>query len=367
MILTIQSTTFGTYGGISTYNRLVCRALSDFDQNVGKRVLLASDTPADFEDHSAELSGLAVEAFSRDRLAFLKRTLMLGATKQIKLLLLGHVNYAPIGRLLRTFQPRLKYGVFVYGIDVWDTLPILKRTALRQADFIVSISDYTKRVCAEVNRVAPERFCLLPNAVVDVKSLPAIGGYPTSEAIRLLTVCRVDASERYKGVDTVISSLPLVLSAVRRIEYHIVGSGSDLDRLKTLARDLGVTDHVHFLGWVTDAQLQEEYERCDMFVMPSAREGFGFVFIEAMQCGKPVIAADAGGAPEVVEDGITGILVPYGEVAKLAEAITRLSCDLGLRARLGEAGYRRVKDQFTFPRFRDTLTEILQTHLGSSN
>jgi glycosyltransferase involved in cell wall biosynthesis len=368
VILTLQTSTFGTYGGIPTYNRLVCRALNEFNDASEKRVMLATDKPADVTTQVNKLPGLHLEAYDRNRVRFTRRALSLAASRRIDLLLIGHVNYAPLGWILRRMQPQLRYGVMMYGIDVWARLSPLRRRALQQADFTVSISEYTGRRAVEANDMVAKRIYLLPNALEwneeDIRGNSVSPAMPSGT--RLLTVCRLDSTEKYKGVDTVIQALPQVAARVPDVQYFIVGSGSDSARLEELAYTVGVSERVHFTGPLDDASLRAYYQSCDVFVMPSAKEGFGFVFLEAMQYCKPVVAADMGGSPEVVQDGVTGFLVKYGDIPQLAKSLTRLCLEADLRARFGRAGYKRLQEQFTFPRFRQTLTEILKLELPAS-
>ena len=253
----------------------------------------------------------------------------------------------------------------MYGIDVWAKLPRLRRHALQQADFTISISEYTRQNAVKVNGVAPERVHLLPNAL-EWRALENGNGSTDPvlpQGTRLLTVCRLDDTERYKGVDTIIEASPSVIAQIPDAQFLIVGSGNDTSRLKSLAERRGVSSRVHFLGSVSNEALRAFYRSCDVFVMPSAKEGFGFVFLEAMQYGKPIVAADRGGSPEVVQDGVTGLLVQYGDIAQLAQALIDLCRDTERRARLGRAGYQRLQEQFTYPRFERRLTEILMREL----
>lgn len=365
MILALQTSTFSVYGGIPTYNRLVCRVLNDFDAIDEKHVLLAADKRADVEAQSDSLPNLQLSAFNRDRRAFVQRIAGLAIKYRIDLALIGHVNYAPLGLMLKKLQPQTRFGVVMYGIDVWAKLPRLRRYALQQADFTISISEYTKENAVRVNGVAPDRVRLLPNAL-EWRALEASDesiNPSLPEGTRLLTVCRLDETERYKGVDTVIEAAPAVIAQIPDAQFLIVGSGSDTARLKSLAETLGVSPRVHFLGSVSDEALRAFYRSCDVFVMPSAKEGFGFVFLEAMQYSKPIIAADRGGSPEVVQDGVTGLLVQYGDIEQLARALVDLCRDPERRARLGRAGFERLQEQFTYPRFARRLTEILTREL----
>lgn len=369
MILTLQTSTFGVYGGIPTYNRLVCRVLNELTWGGERRtVLLGTDKPTSVAEAAGGLQSLSLEGFNRNRGAFVRRVVDLGIKNRIDMLLVGHVNYAPLALLLKRLQPEMRYGVFMYGIEVWNKLSLPRRTALRKADFNVSISEYTRARAANLNGCPEKRTYLLPNALeMETTAAKATAaGLGKATGTTLLTVCRLDATEAYKGVDQVIEALPIVLEHVPDAQYIIIGSGADVVRLKELAAKVGVSNRVHFLGSVDDPTLRSHYQECDVFVMPSAKEGFGFVFLEAMQYGKPVVAADSGGSPEVVRDGVTGLLVPYGDIAQLALVLTRLCHNPEERERLGQGGYRQLQAQFTFPSFKQILTDILVRELPTS-
>ena len=122
---------------------------------------------------------------------------------------------------------------------------------------------------------------------------------------------------------------------------------------------LGVAERVSFMGFMEDSALQSCYRDADLFVMPSTGEGFGFVFLEAMQYGKPVVAANCTAVPEVVADEVSGVLVERDNLGQLADAIIRLCRDRALRERMGAAGRERLQQHFTFERFKQTLHEII--------
>ena len=124
----------------------------------------------------------------------------------------------------------------------------------------------------------------------------------------------------------------------------LVGDGGDRPRLEQLARDLGVSEHVHFLRGLHAEQLFACYANCDVFALPSRGEGFGLVFLEAMALAKPVIGGAHGGIPDIVEDGVTGLLVPHGDVERLAEALESLfNNPVGARG-MGERGRDRAAE-----------------------
>ena len=141
----------------------------------------------------------------------------------------------------------------------------------------------------------------------------------------------------------------------RLVSLNVVGDGPDVARLRKLAAAEGVSESVVFHGRMADEALRSLYSSCDLFVLPSGGEGFGIVYLEAMAYARPVIAADAGGAPSVVRPGQSGWLVPYGDPAALAESIcARLDDPEGSRS-VGLQGRRLVESEFSFGTFVDKV------------
>jgi glycosyltransferase involved in cell wall biosynthesis len=143
---------------------------------------------------------------------------------------------------------------------------------------------------------------------------------------------------------------------VPALRLDIAGRGPLEPALRALARELEVDDAVRFLGYV--APVQRAIENAAIVVVPSMGEGFGMVALEAMERARPVIAAEIGGLGELVEEGVTGLLVPPGEADPLAEALVRLGADLELAAEMGEAGRRRALEHFLQERCTER-TELL--------
>jgi glycosyltransferase involved in cell wall biosynthesis len=140
------------------------------------------------------------------------------------------------------------------------------------------------------------------------------------------------------------------------LELDVAGRGPLEPALRALAKELGVDDAVNFLGYV--APIQRAIEEAAIVVVPSMGEGFGMVALEAMERARPVIAAEIGGLGELVEDGVTGRLVPAGEAEPLAAAIVGLAQNLEHAAEMGEAGRRRALEHFLQERCTER-TELL--------
>lgn len=139
-----------------------------------------------------------------------------------------------------------------------------------------------------------------------------------------------------KGLDLLLLALAR-LGAASAIRLEIAGGPREkIEILEARAAELGLSNRVQFLGEVADAAAV--LARWDLLVLPSRREGFGLVLVEAMAAGRPVVASRAGGIPEVVEDGVTGLLVPTEDVPALAAALDSLAARPGERARMGRQG-----------------------------
>jgi glycosyltransferase involved in cell wall biosynthesis len=138
----------------------------------------------------------------------------------------------------------------------------------------------------------------------------------------------------------------------------LAGDGFERPTLARLAEELGIASDVHFLGWVPNSALPEYYRAAALSVVPSLEEGFGIPAAEAMGCEVPVVASDAGGLPEVVEHGVTGLIVPRGDSRALAQAIGSLLENPELRRRMGAAGRERALRLFDWDRTAAQLEEL---------
>ena len=233
-------------------------------------------------------------------------------------------------RLVTTF-----YGVELRWVK--GALPFLKgflAWAARRSDRVVAISNYTASELRELVDV-PIEVIPYTTSLPDVDQAPAAqdGTGPVLFVGRLV--------ER-KGVAHLIEAIARLEPAGPRLE--IVG--------EALAQRLGVAGRVVFRGKIPPDELQASYARAAVCVLPSVldargdTEGLGVVLLEAMNHGTPVIASRVGGIPDIVEDGVSGLLVPPGDAEALAAAVRRLRDDPALARGLGEAGRRRLREQF---------------------
>ncbi len=240
---------------------------------------------------------------------------------------------------------------------------------LRKASRNVCVSNYTAGWVAS-RGVDPSKICVIPNGVDlrEIESWRARNGSSqhvdaafTGRGPVVLTVARLVLS---KGIQRVIRSMPRIVSAAPGTQCVIVGDGEDRERLARLAAASPVADSITFLGALTDDEKFDCYSRCDVFALPSEREGFGIVFLEANAFGKPVIGARIGGVPDAVVHAETGLLVEPRSDSEVAEAIIRLLNDPDEARRLGENGRRRVETELTWKASATKFHSVIQSVLG---
>jgi len=347
---------FRADGGIARILRLYLKALCETAEP-GDAVdcLVLNDNVVD--PRLADFSGPALRSFAgfaRHRLAFAFQALRLG--RKADRALCGHLHQLPVLRLARRLHPGLRYSLVAHGIEVWRPFSAGERRALLGAHRILCVSEFTRRqlrrFCPELD---PTRLVVVPNAVDPTLPAPANPAARVDETPgpRLLAVARLSAADSYKGVDTLIEALPLVRRRRSGARLRIVGDGDDLPRLRALARARQVAGAVEFIGRIDDAALQSEYAACDLFALPSRREGFGLVYLEAMRHGKPCLGARAGGAPEVIDDRV-GALAPYGNIPEIAAAVLEL-----VRHPRDPAAIRRHAADFAYPAFARNVASAL--------
>jgi glycosyltransferase involved in cell wall biosynthesis len=175
----------------------------------------------------------------------------------------------------------------------------------------------------------------------------------------LLTVSRLDPHDQGKNIDAIIRAMPAVLERRPGARLQIVGDGALRAELETLAGELGVGGSIDFLGRVGDDALEEAYRQARVFVLPSEKEGFGIVYLEAWQRGLPVICGTGDAGHEIVADGEDGFAVDPADVAALAGRMAELLDDPAQADRMGLAGYRKVRANYLDRHFRKVLGEVI--------
>ena len=283
------------------------------------------------------------------------------------IVLFGHVLLSPLSALARVLAHDARRMLFVHGVEVWDdhsyrNVQERERWAVRRCiERVISVSRFTQTRMIESFGLAPNAFYILPNAVdIDIPRLsPQIRTVSPEREYRLLTVTRLTLNDRYKGCDKVICAMPKVLRKFPNTYYCIVGEGPLRPELENLTKKLGVAAHVRFLGFLSDEQLEEVYHSSHVFVMPSTKEGFGIVFLEAWKHGLPVIAGNRDASPEVVTHGVDGLIVNPDSIDDIGDGIVQFLSDPEMAEGMGQRGFEKVIGLYTHEHFRQNFVNIL--------
>ncbi len=352
-ILYLTPDLFGPPSGIARYCRLVCRATLAGGHAL-TTVSLLDQSPARAQA-KATFPKMRYFPCADRRGAFIGRALR-ALRARPDVILVGHPHLAPVGWLLGQIA-RAPVVNFIYGMDAWEPLSPLRRGALQSSALILSISRFTARRCEHTNGIAPDKVRILHNCLdPDLQHQEA---HPPTDALSLLTVGRINNWEHPKGHEFVIRALPQLLQQFPSLTYRVIGNGDGWAPLQKLAAELGVSEAIHWSAFVPEAELARAYAQASVFIMPSQREGFGFVFAEAMAQGVPAIGGDSDATPEVIVDGKTGFLVDPTSVEAITEAAARLLGDADLRRDMGRAAREHVARQFSFDKFEETLLAFL--------
>jgi len=339
-------------GGIQYVNRLLARALGNISASTPLYLEGFSYGDTTEESRSHEAGCFRWHAFDRRRGAMvwgLARRLL---AVRPHVVLFTHANLLPLARLVRRMCPAARVALLAHGVEVWNPLPARAAGALRCVDHVIAPSAFTRERFIAVQGFAPHRVSVLPHSLhpewAEAAATPDRGARIGNT---LLCVSRLTRADAYKGVDVLLRALPHVRSRCPEARCVIAGDGDDRTRLEALAQELGVASGVEFRGEMDSAELLRAYREADLFVLPSRGEGFGIVFVEAMRCGLPVVAARAAATPEVVADGETGILVPPDIPEALGSAVAGLLLLTDERLRMSAAARQRVERNYLYPQF----------------
>lgn len=233
-----------------------------------------------------------------------------------------------------------------------------ERRNTQRADLVMVPSRYSAGIAQALYDVPPARIAVVPEPIDLAEwrrrfAAAAVSG-PTRRPT-ILTVCRQYPRKR---VEDLLEAAALLRERIRDVQVRIVGDGPEGPRLRAIHARLALGDSAVFLGDVSRDALALEYSRAHCFCLPTVQEGFGLVFAEAMAAGLPVVACRAAAVPEVVRDGVTGLLVPPRTPAALAAALERVLGDEALRKEMAMAGRARVEELDLVPVARRFLEAL---------
>lgn len=359
---------FSATGGIEKVCRLAGKALHDFSAtsaNNPVKVLSLYDEPGDVNE--LYFPATIFSGFGKHRFKFLQAVIK--EAQRSRLVILSHINLLILGYVIQVISPKTKLVLFAHGIEVWSKLPWWKKKMLQKCNLILPVSDFTKNKMLHLYGIPEAKFTILNNCLDPfLHMLPEPGkkdeqllaryGIGATDKV-LLTLTRLAAREKYKGYELVMQAVHDIKAHYPMIKYLVVGKydTEEKQRLDELIERLSLQKNIILAGFIPDEELAAHYSLADLYIMPSRKEGFGIVFIEAMFYGKPVIAGNVDGSVDALKNGKFGLLVNPASQQQITDAIIEV---LSNKEKFLPA-HNEVMDHFSFTVYKENLKKIVES------
>jgi len=311
-IIALLTDAFGGNGGIALFNRNLLTVLCQ-NPHCTQVVAIPRLSPKLYGALPDKLTYIT-KGISRKINYFITVLQTVMRYGNFDLIICGHIHLVPIAYFLRLWL-RKPVLLIIHGIEAWQpSRNQIINLCIRKIDAFIAVSQLTKKRYLNWTNLTDKKGFILPNAIALEKFTPGpkkkslLNHYGLHGKLVLMTLGWIRSKEN-KGFDEVIDLLPELSRQTDNLVYMIVGEGDDKPRLMEKVIRLGMADRVIFTGFIAESEKADYYRLADAYVMPSRGEGFGFVFLEAMACGIPVVASKIDGGKEALLDGRLGILV----------------------------------------------------------
>ncbi|MBC6433126.1 glycosyltransferase family 4 protein [Nostoc sp. HG1] len=368
---------FDFKGGIQVYSKFLLQALQDAYPEANYDVFLKYDKHNLRQQQKLQfLTSTKFHYFGDlprllQTILFATKIIILAILQRPTIVISTHVNYATACYVLKLLTG-IPYWVVAHGLEVWDIENNVTKLALQKADRIISVSNYTRQRLLEYKNIESEKIVLLPNTFdanqfkINPKPPYLLKRYNlTEQQPVILTVTRLGRMAKYKGYDQILHALLKVRLYVPNVHFILAGKGDDIPRINALVTSLNLQDCVTIAGFVPDEELCDYYNLCDVFALPSKGEGFGIVYLEALACGKPVLAGKQDGSIEPLAEGKLGCLVDPDNVEEIADNLIQILQGDCYNPVIYQPEYLQQKtiEAFDFSQFRTSLAKIVDGYL----
>lgn len=328
-ILFLTLNTFSTIGGIEKVCRTASKTFEDLSVRDNTRFRMFSMYDADGVVTEPYIEKNTLRTFNGKRIRFVLNSIYAGLHAEV--VILSHIHLAPVGLWIKRFSPRTKIVLMAHGIEVWKPASSVQKEFLKKCDVVIAVSEYTKKRLNAAYRLKDIQIinnCIdpfLPAPEIERDTVRKKAGFQPDDFI-ILTVSRIASGEINKNYDKVLVSMHNLKEQIPNLKYLIVGRYQDDEkrRVEKEADRLGLKNDVVLTGYIPDGDLSSYYNACDLYVMPSKKEGFGITFIEAMYFGLPVIGGNRDGSVDALMNGKLGLLVDPERQDEITAAIAKI-------------------------------------------
>ncbi len=275
-----------------------------------------------------------------------------------------HVHFATPAAtvaLILTRMAPITLSITVHGPDeFYDVSGYSLAEKVAAARFVACISFFAQSQLMKLTPSDDWKKFDLARLGVDCDHFSARPFRASPQTFEILCVGRLVST---KGQRILIEAVAQLIAAGRDLRLHVIGDGPDRNALERIVREKGVADQILFKGAINQDHIRQYYEAADIFALASFAEGIPVVLMEAMSMEIPCVATSINGIPELIRNGIDGILVPPSDIDGLAQALSRLMDNPALRQSLGKAGRARVQEHYELAKSVNRLEEVFRSRL----
>ena len=271
------------------------------------------------------------KGFEGNKMSFAFQAILKGIKSNA--IVLSHINLLCLALAIKIFNKNVKIIMMAHGIEVWRPLAAWKKYFINKHVVIWAVSNFTSEYLKNEHKISLDRIRTLNNCLDPFFKAPLSFGKPlkllnkhllTVHQPILLSVARLTRFEKNKGYDQVLNVLPDLLPEFPNICYLLCGKSDNTEKLRIekLIIKHGLQKNVKLLNFIHEEELEDHYQLADIFVLPSKKEGFGLVFIEAAACGRKIISGNSDGSSDALLNGKLGNMIDVDDPRQLKEALT---------------------------------------------
>lgn len=319
---------------------------------------------------SQYLPSSTFKGFNRNKITFMLKSIRNGMDADV--VILSHINLSLIGIALRLLNPKCNIWLITHGIEVWRPLRSWKKAIWKIADRIICVSSFTKTKVIELHHANPDKCLVLNNVLDPFIKLPISFAFDKPEALLeryhlktsdkvILTLTRIAATEQFKGYEQVIKAISRIKDRIPNLKYMLAGPCDEPEkiRIQQLVKDYKIEDNFILTGFIEEQELADHFLLANVFVLPSKKEGFGIVFLEAMAFGLPIICGNLDGSTDAVRNNEMGTAIDPDDMNELEQAML-----LKLRHPLSTDERKNIQHQcllyFNEEDYRNSLEKLIK-------
>lgn len=320
--------TFSKTGGIQKVCRILAYTLCNISISAFRNFNMLS--LYDKDPDTRYVSAKQFKCFNGSKKCFLFHAVVSGLKS--KTIIISHINLIFIVLFIKVIRRKIQIIMLAHGIEVWRKMPLWKQRFIQKHVKIWAVSNYTAQILERKHQINPENievlknvldpFFVFPDQFEKPKYLLKRYGLQKQQPI-LLSITRLSKHEIEKGYDKVIKLVPQLINEFPSLHYLLCGKSDDDEkqRLELLIKKENLKQHISLIDFIPDGELVMHYLLADTFILPSKKEGFGLVFIEAAACGCKTISGNIDGSTDAMLNGELGRMINPDNPEEIKEAI----------------------------------------------